>query len=153
MRYTAFISYSHAADGPLAEAVQRALHRFGNPWYRRRALSIFRDKTSLAANPALWPAIEAALAESEWFLYMASPRGAESPWVRREIQWWLDHRPPERMLVVLTDGELVWDQVASDFDWTRTTAVPDDLQRRYTDEPLYVDLRWARSRDDLSLKQ
>jgi WD40 repeat protein len=152
MRYTAFISYSHAADGHLAEAVQLALHRFANPWYRRRSLSIFRDKTSLAANPALWPAIEAALAQSDWFLYMASPRSAQSPWVKREMQWWLDHRPHERMLMVLTDGDLKWDPIAGDFDWARTTAVARDLEPRVKDEPLFVDLRWTRSREDLSLR-
>ena len=34
--YTAFISYSHAADGKLAPALQLALHRFARPWYRLR---------------------------------------------------------------------------------------------------------------------
>ena len=31
MRYDAFLSYSHAADGKLAPALQRALHRFAKP--------------------------------------------------------------------------------------------------------------------------
>ena len=79
MRYAAFISYSHAADGALAPKLQQALHNFAKPWYQRRALRVFRDKTSLAANPALWPAIEAALGDSLWFLYMASPQAAQSP--------------------------------------------------------------------------
>ena len=35
--YDAFISYSHAADGRLAPALQRALHRFAKPWYQVRA--------------------------------------------------------------------------------------------------------------------
>ena len=34
----AFISYSHAADGKLAPALQSALQRFAKSWYRRRAL-------------------------------------------------------------------------------------------------------------------
>ena len=77
-RNTAFISYSHAADGKLAPALQRALHDFAKPWYQLRALRVFRDKTSLAANPALWQAIESALGDSVWFLYMASPMAAQS---------------------------------------------------------------------------
>ena len=51
MLYNAFISYSHAADGKLAPELQRALHQFAKPWYRQRTLRIFRDKTSLSANP------------------------------------------------------------------------------------------------------
>ena len=45
--YTAFISYSHAVDGRLAPALQSALHGFAKPWYRLRALRVFRDQASL----------------------------------------------------------------------------------------------------------
>ena len=152
MRYDAFISYSHAADGKLAPALQAALHRLAKPWYRRRALRIFRDQTSLAATPELWPAIETALGASEHFLLLASPTAAESTWVRREVHWWLDHRSPQQLLLVWTGGELVWDQVVGDFDWTRTDALPDVLAGTFPSEPLWVDLRWARSAEQLSLK-
>ena len=59
--YKAFISYSHAVDGKLAPALHGALHRFAKPWYRPRALRVFHDQTSLAANPGLWSSIQAAL--------------------------------------------------------------------------------------------
>jgi hypothetical protein len=52
MAYDAFISYSHTADGTLAGGLQSALHSFAKPWYKRRALHIFRDQTNLAVNPA-----------------------------------------------------------------------------------------------------
>ena len=74
--YKAFMSYSHAADGRLAPALQSALHRFVKPWYRLRTIRVFRDKTSLSANPALWPSIEMALNDSEYFLLLASPEAA-----------------------------------------------------------------------------
>src|SRR5262249_7330513 len=83
MPYEAFVSYSHAVDGQLAPALQSALHGLAKPWYRLRALRVFRDKTSLSANPGLWPSIERALAESEFFLLLASPEAAHSPWVER----------------------------------------------------------------------
>src|SRR5688572_31157284 len=83
-RYDAFVSYSHAADGKLAPALQAALHRFAKPWYRRRALRVFRDETSLSASPALWPSIEAALAASRYFVLLASPAAAQSRWVGQE---------------------------------------------------------------------
>jgi TIR domain len=152
MSYRAFISYSHAVDGKLAPAVQSALHRLAKPWYKLRAVAVFRDKTSLAANPALWKAIEAALAQSDYFLLMASPESARSPWVNREVQWWLDHRSVDRLLIVVTGGELVWANHDRDFDWERTSALPPLLRGRFEDEPLYVDLRWARDENDLSLR-
>jgi len=59
--YDAFISYSHALDGALAPALQTGLERFAKPWYRSRALRVFRDTASLSANPDLWSSIEKAL--------------------------------------------------------------------------------------------
>lgn len=55
--YDAFISYSHALDGSLAPALQTGLERFAKPWYRPRALRVFRDTTNLAANPGLWSSL------------------------------------------------------------------------------------------------
>lgn len=152
MLYNAFVSYSHAADGKLAPAVQHALHTFAKPWYKLRALRVFRDKTSLSATPGLWPAIQQALSQSEWFLYMASPQAAQSPWVGQEIAWWIANRSCETMLVLLTDGDLAWDDAANDFDWSRTTAAPASLRGRFSCEPLYVDLRWAKTEENLSLR-
>lgn len=59
--YDAFISYSHAKDKPIATALQSVVQKLGKPWYRRRALRVFRDDTSLSATPHLWPSIEQAL--------------------------------------------------------------------------------------------
>lgn len=85
MRYKAFISYSHAADGKLAPAIQRALHRIAKPWYRLRTMRVFRDQTNLATSPGLWTSIESALKEAEFFVYLASPTAAQSPWVQKEV--------------------------------------------------------------------
>lgn len=152
MKYNAFLSYSHAADNALAPALQSALHRFARPWNRMRALRVFRDKTSLAASPELWPGIVAALADAEYFLLLASPAAAASRWVQREIEWWLDNRSAQKMLILLTEGELVWDEAAGDFDWQRTDALPPLLRGRLATEPLWVDLRWAKSGASLDLR-
>jgi hypothetical protein len=152
MSYNAFISYSHAADGKLAPAMQSALQRLAKPWYQRSKIRIFRDQTSLSANPALWSSIEKALAESEYFLLMASPEAAQSKWVRKEIEWWLSNRTIERMLILLTDGELAWDEATNDFDWKKTTALAANLRSQFKNEPLYVDLRWAKKEHHLSLR-
>jgi len=151
MLYKAFISYSHGADHQLAPALQSALHRFTKPWYRLRALRVFRDKTNLAANPGLWSSIEKALGESEYFILLASPQAAASPWVQRETDHWLHQRSNDQILIVLTDGELVWDSIANDFDWSRTNALPKNLEKRFKEEPLFIDLRWAKTEEQVSL--
>jgi WD40 repeat protein len=150
--YQAFFSYSHSADGALAPAFRLALHRFAKPWYKTRALSVFLDQSSLSANPALWPAIERALSSSEYLVLFASPASAASPWVRKEIEWWLRNRSVDKMLVLLTDGELIWDAARGDFDWQRTTSIAAELTGRFRDEPLYVDLRWTRAEDARGLR-
>ncbi len=152
MRYNGFISYSHAADGNLAPAVQRALHRFARPWYRLRSVWIFRDKTGLAVTPSLWDTIQEALAASEYFLLMASPEAAASHWVQKEVDWWCENRSVRNILILLTDGGISWDTSANDFDWTCTTALPLSLRARTGQEPLWVDLRWARTEEKLSLR-
>ena len=152
MQYKAFISYSHAADGKLAPAVQAALQKFAKPWYRLRALRVFRDKTSLAATPHLWGSIEEALSRSEFFLLLASPEAAASPWIAREVEWWLTRRNTATMLIVLTGGEVTWSSEHRDFNRSSSSAVPEVLFAKLPEEPLYVDLRWARNDDQLSLR-
>src|SRR5215210_6925117 len=123
VRYDAFISYSHAMDGRLAPGLESGIERFAKPWYRMRALRVFRDDTSLTATPSLWSSIQDAIDASEAFILMASPGAATSPWVAREVEHWLADRSPERLLLVLTEGELHWDEPQARFDWERTTAV------------------------------
>ncbi|HEY6374651.1 MAG TPA: WD40 repeat domain-containing protein, partial [Edaphobacter sp.] len=79
-------------------------------------------------------------------------QSAASPWVRKEVEWWVGHRSIEHMLIVVTDGEIAWSASATDFDWKKTTCVPDVLRGRFREEPHYVDLRWARDRSDLTLR-
>jgi WD40 repeat protein len=148
MPFDGFISYSHAADGRLAPAVQRGLHRLAKPWHRRRALWIFRDQTGLAVTPKLWTSIQEAMDGSAHFVLLASPEAARSPWVNREIEHWLATKSPDRILPVVTDGEWNWDHDARDFT-AGSTAVPDSLRGVFAEEPLFLDLRWAR--DDLHL--
>ena len=151
MAYDAFISYSHAADGRLASAVQRGLQQLARPWWKPRALRVFRDTTGLSVSPHLWGGIASALDESEWFVLLASPDAARSEWVNREIEHWLVSKPLDRVLAVVTDGEWRWDGAQGAFSET-STAVPESLRGRFTDEPRHLDLRWAQSELDLDLR-
>ena len=52
---------------------------------------------------------------------------------------------------MLTEGEIAWDEAQQDFNWTMT-AMPRHASKVFTEEPLYTDLRWARTVDHLSLR-
>ena len=142
--YAAFISYSHTLDGALAGALQIGLEQFAKPWYRPRALRVFRDTTNLAASPGLWSSIEKALAASSWLVLMASPEAARSKWVNREVLWWLENKSPQRLLVVLTEGEFAWDEESADGHTTKA-ALPPALRGVFLETPRWVDLRWLRN--------
>jgi WD40 repeat protein len=142
--YAAFLSYRHGDDAVLAEAVQVGLQRLGRRWNQRRALRVFRDATNLSADPRLWASIEQALARSRFLVLLASPASAASPWVQREVGWWLEHKGAERILLVLTDGTLPWEPIPEAGE-QQPSALPDALLAALVEEPRWVDLRWARS--------
>jgi WD40 repeat protein len=149
--YKAFISYSRAVDASFADALHLALQRFAKPWNRRHALEVFRDKSDLSASAGLWPSISRAIDESEFFILVASPRAASSPWVRRELAEWRLQRPAEKLLIAVAGGELWWHDGEKDFDWSRTTALPADLRSYFSAEPLWCDFRPACERGAFSL--
>ena len=140
----AFISYSHAADGVLAPALERGMERLARPWYRVRALSVFRDQSDLAVTPHLWETIRVTLDGSRYLVALLSPESASSKWVNQELAYWCAERGTAELLLVLTGGELNWDEAAGDFS-AASTSVPAAIRRQYTAEPLYEDLRWART--------
>jgi hypothetical protein len=151
-KYNGFISYSHAADDRLAPALQSGLHLFAKPWYRLRAMRVFRDRTGLAVTPELWGSIQKALADADYFILLASPQASQSKWVEQEVDWWLRNRSASHLLIVWTDGEITWDRAAGDFDWSKTTALPRRLEKVFQEEPNYLDLRFGKTSAHLSLQ-
>jgi MTH538 TIR-like domain (DUF1863) len=119
--YDAFISYSHAEDKAIATALQSVVQKLGKPWYRGRAVRVFRDDTSLSATPHLWPSIEEALGRSRFLILLASPEAAASRWIGQEVAYWLDHNSADTLLIALTAGELDWDEAAGNFRWSEAT--------------------------------
>jgi hypothetical protein len=144
--------YSRAADQWLASDLGEALQRFAKPWYRTRTLRVFRDTTSLSANPGLWTAIVKGIEQSEYFILLASPDAAASVWVDHEIRHWLASKPVSKLLIVVTDGDIRWDRQSNDFDGSSTTCIPRALFGALPEEPRWVDLRWAKGHDRLSLR-
>lgn len=117
------------------------MQRLGKAWYQRRALRLFRDDTGLTATPHLWPSIEEALGKAHFLILLASREAALSPWVGKELGWWLDHRSADTVLIALTSGELAWDSLAGDFRWSVELPLPRILRGRFVDEPRWIDLR------------
>ena len=150
VRFDAFLSYSHAADGLLAPRLQTGLQSFAKPWWKRRMLRVFRDEASLSANPHLWSSITSALDSAGWFIPLLSPAAAGSEWVNREVEYWLTNKDPNRILPVLTEGTFSWDQTAARLD--PSSSVPPALLAGFSEEPRWVDLRWAREDTQLDLR-
>lgn len=141
--YDGFISYRHnLRDQAIADRLQAALHGFARPLWKLRAVRLYRDHTSLEASEDLWASIRQALDASAYLVVLASPESAASPWVKREIDYWLEHRGQSGLVIVLTRGTLLWDADRGGFDPTASDVLPSDVLDRFTGEPLWLDLTW-----------
>src|SRR5829696_5547118 len=76
-------------------------------------------------------------------------RGGRLQMVRREVEWWRSNRSASRMCIVLTGGELHWDDIEGDWDWDRTTALPPNARGMFDREPLWVDLSSVQTTQEL----
>jgi WD40 repeat protein len=145
-KYDAFVSYSHKLDEQLAKRLQPELERFAKPWYRIRALHVFRDDVNLSANPDLWGSIREALAASRWLILLASPEAGRSEWIDREVTWWLDNKPDptNHLLIAVTDGRAPWDSAQDPDANGAASIIPPVLRAHLGTEPRWVDLRGVR---------
>jgi len=149
--YDAFISYAHEADSAFVATLQRGLQSLAKPWNRRRAMRVFRDETSLAVSPGLWPSIRTALDASRWFILLASPEAARSHWVGEEITHWVSSKGTDHLLVVVTAGTWIWDRDGGDLSLA-STAGHRALRGVFPAEPNYLDMTWARRDAGLTLR-
>nr|WP_299246275.1 toll/interleukin-1 receptor domain-containing protein [uncultured Aquimarina sp.] len=152
MKYDAFISYSHKADKVIAPALQKALHNIARPTFKLRALNVFRDETDLSASPQLWKNIENALKESKYFIFLASPIATKSPWVQKEIDWWLTNKSFDSLLICLTDGNFYWNDKNENTVKVVSNSLPNNLKKLLVEEPQYADLRKVKKSEDVSLR-
>ncbi|MGS2811510.1 TIR domain-containing protein [Nocardia sp. MW-W600-9] len=135
-----FISYSDKSNSGMPESIQRGLSRLNKRWSQPRALRVFLDNSNLTASPDLWGEIEKALASSRYFLLLASPAAAASPWVRKEVEYWQQYKDRDKLLIGLVDGDIHWGE--QDFAWARSNALPVSLSGYFGGiEPKWVDLR------------
>lgn len=152
--YDAFISYARQNSEAEASALQSGLQSFGKKWTELRALRVFRDDSAMSASSDLWRSILVGLESSRWLILILSPAAAASPWVDREVAWWLQHRDPDSILLVRDEGQIAWDN--TDLDSTglgrfseETDCVPPSLLGAVTREPRWIDLSWYDATDSL----
>jgi hypothetical protein len=140
-RFDAFVSYSHA-DRPVAAGVQKGLQRIARRMGRLNALRVFRDDTDLIATPDLFGRLTASMDGSRYLVVVLSPHAAASEWVNKEVTHWLERNGPDRMLMVLADGVMDWDEANGCLDPSRSdAAVPVLTQPGVLPlEPLWIDV-------------
>jgi tetratricopeptide (TPR) repeat protein len=145
MRYSAFISYSHA-DARWAKWLHRSLERYRLPKRLRttdgslvnaagKFLPVFRDNEELAASSDLGGAIVEALENSAALIVICSPRAARSRWVNEEVKTYVGLGRGDRIFCVIVDG-------APHSGDPETESFPPALLAM---EPLAVDLRGGRA--------
>jgi tetratricopeptide (TPR) repeat protein len=114
-RYWFFISYSHTDLGEAAR-VQRGIEGFRIPEALRgkssrfgelpkRPVPVFRDRDALASSHDLTAEIQAALAASANLLVVCSQAAAQSRWVAREVEAFIQLHGREAVLCLVLDGE------------------------------------------------
>lgn len=110
-QYIAFISYRHAPlDSYVAKKLHTLIEQFAIPKAlrkdgKRKLGLVFRDQEELPVSSDLSEDIRRALDHSEYLIVVCSPDTAQSPWVGREIEYFLAHHPRQRVFAVLAAGE------------------------------------------------
>ena len=107
--YYAFISYKRE-DERMAKWLQHKLEHYklpsnlnGRTDFPRTMRPIFRDTTEL--NPGNLPQqIHDALAASKYLIVICSPRSAQSYWVNKEIETFMDMGRQDRIIPFIIDG-------------------------------------------------
>lgn len=110
--YDVFISYRHTElDSKVAKRIQRQLEHYHIPSYirkrtgRKNGFRVFRDKDELPVTDDLGDVLHTALRGSSYLIVICSPDTAESLWVKREIEYFIETHDRSHVLTVLADGD------------------------------------------------
>ncbi|MGD2091021.1 MAG: TIR domain-containing protein [Candidatus Aminicenantes bacterium] len=151
MKYKAFISYNHEDSTMHAREVEKALKKYAKPMFGR-PVKIFRDETYMVPGIDLPQAIKKALEESEYLIYFASKKAAESPWVQDEIKYWCEFlKRTEKLIIIAIKDNIALNLKDKKIAWEATDALPKLLQDYLNSIPLYLELQWANRREDFDL--
>lgn len=110
-KYAAFISYSHS-DEKIAKWLQRKLesyklpieiqNEFDNSRYLR---PIFRDRSDLNGG-ILTEELHSHLENSKFLILLCSPKSAQSAWVSKEVQTFIEWGRLQYIIPFVVDGEI-----------------------------------------------
>lgn len=108
--YYAFISYKRE-DERWARWLQKKLESYGfpvglrkeNPALPAKIRPVFRDQSELSGGN-LNEEIAKSLDGSKFLIVICSPRAAKSPWVSKEIQYFIDHGRENRIIPFIIGG-------------------------------------------------
>lgn len=111
-RYAAFVSYA-SKDAKFARALHRQLERYVIPGKlgtfdltgggkKNRVYPVFRDREELPAGD-LGANLEAALRASAALIVICSPNAALSPWVEKEIQYFISLGRADRIFAIIAE--------------------------------------------------
>lgn len=109
-KYKAFISYRRLPlETWAAKKIHRLIEHYRIPKELRqngekRLGRVFRDQDELELASDLDTRIHMALDASEFLIVICSPATLQSPWVMREINYFLLHHDRDHVLAVLVDG-------------------------------------------------
>lgn len=109
--YVAFISYRHATlDSAVAKQIHTLVEQYCIPRSLRRDGKkrlglVFRDREELPISSDLSEDICRALDHAEHLIVVCSPNTKQSPWVTREIDYFLEHHDRSKVFTVLAAGE------------------------------------------------
>lgn len=109
-QYYAFISYKRE-DEKWAKWLQKNLESYGfpvrlrkdNPTLPKKIYPIFRDQSELSGGN-LKEEIEKGLANSKYLIIICSPRSAQSPWVSKEVQYFIDNGRENHIIPFIIGG-------------------------------------------------
>lgn len=134
MRFDAFVTAAEA-DRPVAHGIIKGLRQIGRRPGRLRALRVHASATDDSASAD-------ALDRSRYLIAVLSPAAASSDHLDGELTHWMQRHQLNRLLLVLADGELLWDPEHRRFDPSTSDAAPAVLTQpgSLPDEPFYIDV-------------
>jgi len=118
MQYDGFLSYATATDYQNARRIESFLesfHKLAPPTGAViRRLQICRDGSDFtlpkgerdiaAAGDPIWQIILSQLQQARYLLVLCSPAATKSPWVAREVAWFIENRGRDAVLPLVTEG-------------------------------------------------
>jgi WD40 repeat protein len=122
-------------DRRVANGILKGLRQIGRRPGQLRALRVYSPAADDSASAG-------ALDRSRYLIAVLSPAAASSARLDGELAHWVQRHQLDRLLLVLADGELLWDPEHRRFDPSTSDAAPAVLTQpgSLPDEPFYIDV-------------